>query len=79
MLDRSAVDHWIKTDDPPSFLNARAIIQKEGLLVGGSAGSVIEAMEKFVKSKGWENDKTKRIVCVFSDSIRNYITKFLNK
>ena len=73
------VDHWIKTNDPDSFCFARQLIQKEGLLVGGSSGSVVQAMRDFVKAKGWENDKTKRIVCVFSDSIRNYLTKFLSK
>jgi hypothetical protein len=34
---------------------------------------------KFIREKGWQNDKTKRVVCVFSDSIRNYISKFLSK
>lgn len=28
---------------------------------------------------GWQNDKTKRVVCVFQDSIRNYISKFVSK
>ena len=79
MLDRSVIDHWVKTDDPPSFTFARQLIKKEGLLVGGSSGSVVQAMFEFIKAKGWENDKTKRIVCVFSDSIRNYITKFLSQ
>jgi len=23
VLDRTVVDHWVKTDDTPSFLNAR--------------------------------------------------------
>ena len=76
--ERKYVDHWVKTDDYPSFTNARALIQKEGLLVGGSSGSVMQAAHEFIKEKGWQNDKTKRVVCIFSDSIRNYITKFLS-
>lgn len=76
---RSCVDHWVKTDDLESFRNSRELISKEGLLTGGSAGSVFEAAKQFIKSQGWENDKTKRVVCVFQDSIRNYITKFLSK
>jgi cystathionine beta-synthase len=32
---------------------------------------------EFAKRKGW--GKEKRIVIVFSDSVRNYITKFLSK
>lgn len=55
------------------------MIRKEGLLVGGSAGSVLQACMAFIKEAGWENDKTKRVVCVFSDGIRNYLTKFLSK
>ena len=76
--ERKNIDHWIKTDDLPSFTNARNLIQKEGLLVGGSSGAVMQAALEFIKQKGWQNDKTKRVVCVFSDSIRNYITKFLS-
>jgi cystathionine beta-synthase len=51
--ERKYVDHWIKTDDFPSFKNARALIQKEGLLVGGSSGSVLQAAFDFIKEKGW--------------------------
>ena len=47
--------------------------------MGGSAGAVFEAAKQFIKQKGWENDKTKRVVCIFQDNIRNYITKFLSK
>ena len=47
-------------------------------MVGGSAGSVTQAAFDFIKSKGWENDSTKRVVCIYSDSIRNYLSKFLS-
>lgn len=40
---------------------------------------MIYAAIKFIKEMGWENDKTKRVVCVFQDGVRNYITKFLSK
>ena len=39
----------------------------------------MQAAFEYIKEKGWENDKTKRVVCVFSDGIRNYLTKFLSK
>lgn len=42
MCERTFIDHWVKTDDLPSFTHARSLIQKEGLLVGGSAGSVMQ-------------------------------------
>ena len=48
------------------------------MLVGGSSGSVLVGAFEFIRQMGWEKDKSKRVVCVFSDSIRNYITKFLS-
>lgn len=76
---RESVDHWVKTEDVSSLRYARDLVRQEGLLVGGSSGAVLYSAFKFIKEKGWENDKTKRVVCVFQDSIRNYITKFLSK
>lgn len=76
--DRQYVNDWIKTDDHESFLNARRLISKEGLFVGGSSGSVMSGAFRFIKKMGWAEDKTKRVVCVFSDSIRNYLTKFVS-
>lgn len=77
VLDRSNIDHWVKTSDVPSFKVARDLIQKEGLLVGGSSGSTMWGAAEFAKQMGWGKDK--RIVVVMSDSVRNYITKFLSK
>lgn len=76
---RESVDYWVKTDDKESFVTARDLVSKEGLLVGGSSGSVFWAAKQFIKDKGWQNDKTKRVVCIFQDSVRNYITKYLSK
>lgn len=76
---RECIDCWYKTEDVSSLTYARKLIRREGLLVGGSAGAVVDTAFKFIKDKGWENDKSKRVVLVFSDSIRNYITKFLSK
>ena len=76
---REGVDFWVKTDDVPSFTCARELISKEGILCGGSSGAVLHAAKTFIKEKGWENDATKRVVCVFQDGVRNYITKFLSK
>lgn len=50
---RECVDYWVKTDDQPSFLHARNLIRQEGLLVGGSAGSVLFAAYDFIRLKGW--------------------------
>lgn len=64
----------MKTEDKESFLFARRLIKEEGLLVGGSSGSVMAGALKVIK----ELSEDKRVVLLFVDSIRNYISKFLN-
>jgi cystathionine beta-synthase len=73
VLDMSVVDRWIKTEDAESFRYALRLIREEGMLVGGSSGSVmIGAIEVAKECKGGE-----RIVVILADSIRNYMSKFL--
>jgi len=74
VLDRSLVDEWVKTEDRPSFLMARRLIRQEGLLCGGSSGSAMWAAKEWAKRNG----PGKRVVVILSDSIRNYMTKFLD-
>ncbi|KAJ9467525.1 Cystathionine beta-synthase [Diplonema papillatum] len=74
VLDRSLVDEWVKTNDVESFDLARKIIRLEGLLVGGSSGSAMAGVAKAAKRL----KKGQRCVVVFSDGIRNYLTKFVD-
>ncbi len=74
VLDRDLVDEWIKTEDRESFLMARRLIRHEGLLVGGSSGSAAWAAVEIAKKYGPD----KRIVTLLADSVRNYMTKFLD-
>lgn len=74
VLDRSLVDEWVKTEDRESFLMARRLIRQEGLLVGGSAGSAVWAALQIAKREG----PGKRIVVILADSVRNYMTKFVD-
>jgi len=74
VLDRSLVDRWIKSRDRESFLMARRLIRQEGLLVGGSAGSCVWAAVKVAEEMG----PGKRIGVILPDSVRNYMTKFLD-
>lgn len=46
------------------------------MLVGGSSGAVLWAAIQLAKTLNL--DSKTRIVCLFADSVRNYITKFLN-
>ncbi|MEW6074177.1 MAG: cystathionine beta-synthase [Planctomycetota bacterium] len=74
VLDRDLVDEWIKTEDRESFLMARRLIRQEGLLVGGSSGSAMWATVQLARRVG----PGQRIVTLLPDSVRNYMTKFLD-
>jgi len=74
VLDNSLVDEYIKTVDSDSFFWARRLIQEEGLLVGGSSGAVLwAALQIAQRCTGGE-----RIVMIFADGVRNYMSKFLS-
>jgi cystathionine beta-synthase len=74
VLDRRLVDRWIKSNDRDSFLVARQLIRQEGLLVGGSSGSAVWAAMQVCRELG----PGKRVVVILPDSIRNYLTKFVD-
>lgn len=68
------IDLWLKSNDADSFKYARRLIKEEGLFVGGSSGAAMEAALRVAKNL----PEDKRVVVIFVDSIRNYMTKFLN-
>lgn len=74
VLDREVIDSWIKTEDRESFLLSRRLIKEEGLLVGGSSGSALAAALQVAKNLT-EKDT---LVVVFPDSVRSYLTKFID-
>jgi len=74
VLDRSLIDEWIKTNDRDSFRIARKLIRQEGLLCGGSCGAATWAAMQVAK----EMPKGSRIVVILADSIRNYLSKFVD-
>ncbi|HVK74221.1 MAG TPA: cystathionine beta-synthase [Kofleriaceae bacterium] len=74
VLDRTLVDRWIKSNDRDSFRIARQLIRQEGLLVGGSSGSAVWAALQVAR----ELEAGQRVVVILPDSIRNYLTKFVD-
>jgi len=78
VLDRAPelVDKWYKSEDKESFLMSRRLIRSEGLLCGGSSGSAMWAAVK--AAKDFNLGPEHRIVVILPDSVRNYMTKFLN-
>jgi cystathionine beta-synthase len=77
VLDRQIVDEWVKIDDPEAFEMARKMIQIEGMMVGGSSGTAMAGAHAYIKAHEKEL-KGKRVVIVCPDSIRNYMSKFLD-
>ncbi|ORX53582.1 cystathionine beta-synthase [Hesseltinella vesiculosa] len=74
VLQRKLVDQWFKSEDKPSFLMSRRLIREEGLLCGGSSGTAMYAACQVAK----ELKEGQRCVVILPDSVRNYMTKFLN-
>lgn len=74
VLDNSLVDEYVKVNDKDSFLMARRLIREEGLLVGGSSGSAVWAALEVAKNL----KKGQRCLVILPDSIRNYLTKFVD-
>lgn len=73
VLDREAVNEWIKTEDRESFKYSRRLIAEEGLLVGGSSGSAMAALVKANEANKFSKDDV--VVVVLPDSIRSYLSK----
>ena len=75
VLDNLLIDDYVKINDKDSFLMARRLIKEEGLLVGGSSGGAVwAALQKAKKLKDNQN-----CVVILPDSIRNYISKFVDE
>jgi cystathionine beta-synthase len=74
VLDRRLVDRWIKSNDRDSFVVARQLIRQEGLLCGGSCGAAVWAAMQVAR----EMKAGQRVVVLLADSIRNYLSKFVD-
>lgn len=77
ILDRTNIDEWVKVDDPEAFNYARRLMKEESLLVGGSCGSAVAGMIKYLKEKNLDKKKDLRCCVLLPDGITNYMTKFL--
>jgi len=73
-LDSSVIDEIVQIEDQESFDACRALIRREGLIVGGSSGSALAGLIK------WASRQTKpqRVVTILPDSGMRYLSKFLS-
>ena len=74
VLDNDLINQYIKVNDKNSFKSARKLIKQEGLLVGGSSGTAVYAALKAAKSL----KNNQNCLVVLPDSIRNYLSKFVD-
>ena len=74
VLDNNIIDKYIKVNDKNSFKLARRLIKEEGLLVGGSSGTATWAALQAAS----DLNENENCLVILPDSIRNYLTKFVD-
>jgi len=73
VLDNSLVDEYVKVNDKNTFITARRLIREEGILCGGSSGTVVWAALQAAKRL----KKGQKCLAILPDGIRNYMSKFI--
>jgi len=74
VLNNEIIDEYIKVNDEDSFKTAKQLIREEGLLVGGSSGTATFAALKAAQPL----EANQNCLIILPDSIRNYLSKFVN-
>ena len=75
-FDPSVVDRYVRVSDRDSFLTARAITRREGILVGGSSGTAVYAALQVARDL---DDRDATIVVLLPDTGRQYMSKLYSE
>jgi cystathionine beta-synthase len=75
VCEQGIADVWVKSVDDKSFQACRAMIRHEGMMIGGSCGSALHGAVDYIKSAKLGKDA--KVVVLFADATRNYMSKFL--
>ena len=78
IIKRELVHEWVKVGDAKSFIYARELIKYEGLLMGGSSGTILAGMIEYIKNKNLQDNEALRCMLIFPDSAKNYMSKFMS-
>jgi cystathionine beta-synthase len=73
-LDMSIIDDVIQVSDTDAFQMARRLAQEEGIVVGGSGGTAVQAALRVAERL----DEHKTIVTLLPDTGRNYLSKLFS-
>ncbi|HEV2120314.1 MAG TPA: cysteine synthase A [Candidatus Bathyarchaeia archaeon] len=73
-LDMSIIDDVIQVSDTDAFQMARRLAQEEGIMVGGSGGTAVQAALRVAQRL----DERKTIVTLLPDTGRNYLSKLFS-
>jgi cystathionine beta-synthase len=73
-LDMLIVDDVIQVSDTDAFQMARRLAQEEGIMVGGSGGTAVQAALRVAEHL----DERKTIVTLLPDTGRNYLSKLFS-
>ena len=64
-MDRSVAHAWIKTDDLEGFVWAKKLMKDDGLFVGGSCGSAVSGMVRYLKENNLADKADLRYIIYF--------------